>query len=101
MASSHTIGQLVEIGVEFKDPDTKLALDPTTVGVRVENPAGTIVHDWTFGPDPEIVKDAVGKYHANVDGNAAGRWDYHWYSTGAGQAAKKGHFTIAASPAAP
>ncbi len=101
MAGSYRIGQLVEVGTEFRDPNTKALVDPSVVRLRVLNPAKVIVHVWLFGTDPEIVKDAVGKYHANVDGNASGTWYYYWYSTATGQAAEEGKFTILAAKAAP
>ena len=96
---SYRIGALVEVTFEFRNPDTKKLFDPTTVRLRVENPAGAVAHDWTFGADPELTRTAEGKYRAFIDANASGKWHYYVNSTGSGQAAEEGHFTVRASKA--
>lgn len=67
--------------------------DPTAVVFRMVNPAGTVT-SYTFGVDGQLVKDSVGNYHVDVDASVEGVWHYRWESTGTGQAAEEGQFTV-------
>ena len=68
-------------------------VDPTVVLFKVKSPAGTTT-TYTYGTDVEVVRDSAGVYHVDVDGNAAGQWYYRVYSTGTGQAAEEGRFSV-------
>ena len=74
--------------------------DPDAVFFIVADPAD-VETTYTYGTDPEIVRDGVGEYHVNVDAVLPGRWYYSFYSEGTGKAAderaflvKKSHFVI-------
>ena len=69
-------------------------VDPTTVTFRVKNPAGATTV-YVHGINGQLVKDAVGAYHADVDASLEGDWHYRWEGSGANQAAGEGQFLIA------
>jgi hypothetical protein len=66
--------------------------DPSTVSLKVTKPSGTTTTE-AYNPG-NIVKDATGTYHLDVNANEAGRWFYSWISTGTGQAAENGEFLV-------
>jgi hypothetical protein len=67
--------------------------DPTTITVLHRNPSGTLT-TWVYGTDAEVVKNATGQYHADIDIDEAGRWWYRWVGTGTAQAAEESSFLI-------
>lgn len=89
----YDLGDAVTVTAVFKNPLTQAALDPTAVFFEYKDPAGTVV-PYEYGVDAALVKDATGNYHVDVDANAAGKWFYRFYSTGAGQAAEEGAFKV-------
>lgn len=97
-ANSHDLGDLVRVSAVFSDVETSAALDPGVVNLSVKTPAA-VVTTYVYGTDPEIVKDSVGNYHADIDANEAGTWHYRWWSTGNGQAAEEQSYTVVAAEA--
>jgi uncharacterized protein YfaS (alpha-2-macroglobulin family) len=81
-------GSTVRVGGTFLNKDTKQGIDPGNVTVRVLKPDGTEVTDL------QIIRDAAGKYHADILVDQPGRWRYEWRS---GEAADPGQFQIEAS----
>lgn len=79
-------GDLIRVTAKFK-VGTVLT-DPTTVKVKVKNPAGTITTK-TYLTDAEVVKDSAGIYHYDITLNASGSWWYRWESTGAAAGARE------------
>ena len=65
-----------------------LAADPTTVSLKVKDPAGAV----TTYASP--VKDSVGNYHQDVTATIVGVWYYDWIGTGAIIAESESTFTI-------
>lgn len=95
--NSYDEGDSVKVEADYKDPTT--LHDPTAVFLDVDYPDGTGV-TYQHGVDPEIVKDAVGEYHAILDtAGKPGRWLYRWYATGTGQAADQVPFMVNAKRA--
>jgi len=89
------LGALVRLAGSFSDPnDETIAIDPTTVAVRVKTPGGV---ETAYSYPASVVRDAAGAYHFDVDANAAGTWCYRWESTGTGQAAAEAQFKVGAS----
>lgn len=72
------------------------AIDPMNVYFSVKNPVG-ITTTYTYGVDTQLVKDATGKYHVDVNANLVGAWFYRFYSDGTGQAADESSFRVAPS----
>lgn len=89
---TYYVGNLVRVSVVFTN-SVGTAVDPTAVKCQVRTPAG-VVTTYTYGTDPEVVKDSTGNYHLDVNASTEGLWRYRWYSTGTGQAAAEGAFDI-------
>lgn len=68
--------------------------DPSVVNFSFYHEDEAAPTVYVYGTDNELVKDSVGHYHVNVDGNAVGWWYYRFYSTGTGQAAEEHKFRI-------
>jgi hypothetical protein len=92
----YDVGSLVRVSATYVDINNA-AIDPTAVILTYKNPLGTkTVLTYPSG----IIKDAVGKYHFDIDTSTFnGVWYYRWSSTGTGQAAADQSFTVTASPA--
>jgi hypothetical protein len=87
-------GDLVRCRATFRDPeDNDAYVDPAVVKFKFKTPAGATT-TYTYGTDVQLVKDSTGKYHVDVDANAAGQWSYRFEATGALQAAQEGVFTV-------
>lgn len=85
------------VDAEFRNPANANALvDPTTVRFAAKDPNGTI-EIYVYGTDSEVVKDAVGQYHCEIDLTAAGTWYWRAYSSGNYQGATEGSFEVEAS----
>lgn len=69
------------------------AQDPTAVLFKFKTPAG-VTTTYTYDADDELVKDSTGNYHVDIDAGEIGLWSYRFYSTGSGQAAAEGQFSI-------
>lgn len=59
--------------------------DPSTIKLHVRDPLD-VVTEYEYGVDAEVVKDATGKYHADLDFDQSGIWGYHWYGSGSAKA---------------
>lgn len=95
-------GSVVRLTAAFTDPtNANAAVDPTAVTLTVGQggPAAAAATTYTYGTGNEIVKDAIGDYHADVDttGWSSGAWWYRWDGTGAAQAVAQGTFGVEAT----
>lgn len=81
MANSYTRGQNVRCTVAFKEVATQNYVDPATVLFLALNPNGGLT-TYTYGVDPQLIKDSAGHYHADVVLSISGDWWYRF--TGAG-----------------
>lgn len=69
--------------------------DPVTVNLRVQDPAGVEMLYTYDGATPPIVKDSVGRYHADLNPPNGGLWQYKWEGIGGGATgARAGSFYI-------
>lgn len=93
MSNAYDVGDLVRVTGRFTTAAGAL-LDPTVVLCQVLTPAG-VKTTYTYGVDPQVVKDSPGDgvYHLDISITAQGAWFYRWYSTGTGQAAGEEVFT--------
>lgn len=91
----HDKGDLVRCSAAFTDSSGN-ALDPTTVTFKSKDPSGNVT-TYVYGTDAELVKDSVGNYHVDVDGDEAGSWWFRFESTGTGQAAAEERYEINSS----
>ncbi|MGD9539100.1 MAG: hypothetical protein AB7P52_17845 [Alphaproteobacteria bacterium] len=96
MSDGIWVGAKVRVSGQFHDLATGDPVDPAAVVFTVKPPSGSVVI-YTYGVDAELVKDATGGYHVDVDASIAGTWRYRWHSTGTYQAAEEGAFDVMAS----
>ncbi len=73
--------------------------DPSTIRIRIKDPAGEIVADAEHaGGAGQVVKTATGAYlyqYPLLAGVAfPGRYRYRWETTGVGQEAEEGSFRV-------
>jgi hypothetical protein len=95
MANEYGLGDLVRITGTFENA-AGVDIDPTSVFVKYKDPSGNET-SLEFGVDAEVVQDATGIYHVDVDANEAGDWPYRFESTGTGQAGRETEFSIRVS----
>ena len=91
--NSYPLGNLIRVTAAFTSFTTGMPLDPDVVMLSVLDATGTLT-TYTFGSGGMIVKDSIGDYHADLNGNSAGIWSYRWWSTGNGQAALEKQFQV-------
>lgn len=88
----YDVGDLVHITADFTN-QAGSPTDPTAVICKIKTPGGTVT-TYTYGTDPEIVKDSVGSYHLDHIATQEGTYKYRWEGTGAVQAAEDGRFYV-------
>ena len=74
-------GQILRIGVEFRDNAEELA-DPTTLTFKWKVDLGT-TSTYTYGVDPEVVRDSLGVYYVDLDLTVTGTYAYQYMAGGA------------------
>jgi|SRR5690606_12147698 len=74
------IGNGVTSTQEFKNSSGVLT-NPTSVTVTVREPDDTKT-TYTYGTDPEVVRDSTGIYYISIVPDAAGPWGFYWLGTG-------------------
>ena len=91
-ADNYYINNAVTVSIAFKDKSGN-PIDPTTVTLQVKDPTNTI-NSYTFGVGSQIVKDSLGNYHSDIDGDIAGNWVYVWDGSGNVLISGAGSFSI-------
>jgi len=92
MANFFQVGDLVRVTGTFKTLAGAVT-DPTAVFFSFQTPAGTTA-TYTYGTDAALVKSSTGVYYVDVSVTSAGNWRYRFYSTGTGQTADEGYFSV-------
>jgi hypothetical protein len=77
---------------EFRNAAGAFA-DPQTVRVSILKPDLSPI-TLTYGVDADVIKDAVGKYHIDLDANIEGVWKVRWFAEGIGKAATEMRFRV-------
>lgn len=67
--------------------------DPGSLVLKVRSPYGVITV-YTFGVDAEVVRDALGNYHADLPLPDAGQWKYRWELATPNAGAAEGTITV-------
>lgn len=83
------VGSKVRINGEWRQPADPASIpsatdplaDPSGLALRLYLPDGTEIL-YTYGTDPNPVKDVVGKYHADYVVAQSGQHRYSWLPTG-------------------
>jgi hypothetical protein len=78
MANSYAKNKYVTITATFAV--SGVATDPTTVTLKVQNPAG-ITTSYTYAL-AEVTKLATGIYSKTIQLSSSGYWAYQWVGTG-------------------
>lgn len=86
------IGQAIQITASFTNVNGVLA-DPSALRLRTRSPAGLITN-YVYGASAEVVKDGVGKYHANIAMNLDGKWTYRWEADAPNAGAAEGRIAV-------
>lgn len=76
MSDTYIPGEVARISLTVTDIAGVVA-DPGALRLKVKAPAGALA-TYTFGAGAEIVKDAVGRYHADILLPTGGLWVYRW-----------------------
>lgn len=82
---SFLAGNMVVLTAEIRSSGA--LVDPDTVVLKVRLPDATV-------SEPEVVRDDIGQYHADVVLGQPGRWFWRWETTGAYIAASEGTFVV-------
>lgn len=85
------IGDIVRLEAQFSTT-AGLPTSPTTVSLRVIDPAGTALE-----PDPTPVNDNPGLYHYDLAITMSGLWRYRFAGTGAVVAAEEAKVFVRSS----
>lgn len=85
-------GDRVRLSAAFTDADGAPA-DPTTITLYVLDPTRTVT-PYVYPAAVEMVRDALGAYHADLTLSLEGPWYYRWTGTGAIVAAAEGRFHV-------
>lgn len=110
--STFIAGALLRIGTDpdgFQDESSETSVDPNVVQLKISvGGIALAVSQYAAGVQTgpyEIVRDALGHYHANVDSTGmVGTWIVEWVSDPDGtpvqlcQAISAARFTVIASP---
>ena len=89
---AYDTGDLVRCSASFKDY-TGTLIDPENVFFKLKDPSGGSAL-YQYGVNSELVRSDTGVYYVDVNASAPGGWWYRFYSTGSGQAAAEGLFTV-------
>lgn len=92
MANFYQVGDLVRVTGTFTTL-AGAATDPTSVFFSFKTPSGTTT-TYTYGTDAQLVKSGVGIYYVDVSITEKGNWYYRFFSTGTGQTADEGYFSV-------
>lgn len=87
------LGDSVRASNVFTVFGTETELDPDDVFVSVKTPAAVLT-TYEYLVDVELVRDALGMFHIDINADEAGLWYVRWFSEGNGQAADEESFTV-------
>lgn len=86
------IGAVAKIAVTIKSDAGQLA-DPSAFRLRVKSPSAVLTN-YVYGSAAEIVKDAIGTYHAVIPLTEAGKWTYRWEADAPNAGALEGVISV-------
>lgn len=76
MSETFLVGDVARLPLRITDLDGA-AVDPAALTLKQKPPAGLLI-THSYGAAAEIVKDGVGRYHADIPLTASGQWAYRW-----------------------
>lgn len=90
--TNFVIGAVAKIAATIKN-DAGVLADPSAFRLRVKSPSGVLTN-YVFGSAGEVIKDAVGTYHALIPLTEAGRYTYRWEADAPNAGAFEGVITV-------
>lgn len=72
---------------------TGAASDPGALRFKLRDPDGTTT-TYVYGTDVEVVRSALGAYHADIALASAGVWVYRWESDAPNPGAAEGRVVV-------
>ena len=82
LINQYEIGKTMVTSIAWVIGATGIAVDPSSVTLRVLMPGSSSPVVYVYGVDAGIVKDSVGQYHANIVLNTSGIVSYRWEAGG-------------------
>ena len=79
--NTYNLDQQVRFSVSISNL-LSVAVDPDDVYFQWRRPDTKIISTYHYGVDPELVRDSIGNYHADVTLDFPGEWPYRFYWTG-------------------
>ena len=95
MASTYDIGDVVRCAAVFTLAAGS-TVDPTKVYFSKQTPDGAISNSTYSALTTDITRSALGHYQKDLITTGAGLYEYRFWSTGTGQAAEEGYFSVRA-----
>ncbi len=92
MANQYDVGRIIRLSTTFTT-STGAAFDPATIIAVVKDPSGAVT-SYQYGSSAEVIRDATGQYHVDIETTLPGIWYYRWYATGAQKASNQSHFKV-------
>lgn len=92
MSDTYIPGEVARISLTVTDVAGVVA-DPGALRLKVKPPAGALA-TYTYGAGVEVVKDATGRYHADIQLPTAGLWAYRWELDAPNAGAVEGVITV-------
>lgn len=89
----YDMGDLVRISSGTFTNSGGTAVDPTTITMRLRNPAGSVI-TYVSGGTPAPSQAATGSYFVDVTLTMPGRWHYRWEGVGDAVAAAEGSLEV-------
>lgn len=86
------VGEVARLSIRATDL-TGAAADPGSITLEIK-PGSAPVAAYTYGAAPEVVRDGVGRYRADIPLNAAGLWAYRWELGAPNAGAAEGTITV-------
>lgn len=85
-------GEVAVLNMRAADLDG-VAADPGALVLKIRPPVGAVV-SYAYGTAAEVVRDAAGRYHADLMLSAAGQWAYRWELSAPNAGAAEGVITV-------
>lgn len=95
MASTYDIGDKVRASAIFTLA-AGTTIDPSKVYFAVQKPDGAIANSTYSAGTTNVNRSSSGHYYKDIVTTAAGLYEYRFWSTGTGQAAEEGYFSVRA-----
>ena len=90
--NSFVVGEVVRLSIAATDL-AGLAAEPGGITLKLKPPVGA-VSAYAYGAAPEVVRDGVGRYRADIPLTTAGPWAYRWELSAPNAGAAEGVITV-------